>query len=267
MSGTVFERLRDWLWPAPSADLSLASPRSAAGFLPDGLRVYAIGDIHGEAGLLDRLARKIEIDLARHRPETAEVVFLGDYIDRGPDSRGVIERLASRDFPFPFTALRGNHEDLMLQALEAPDAMASWSHVGGIETLRSYGLDAAETLKGKGLSKWREAMIDRLPPSHRAFLESTLLSRTIGGYFFVHAGARPGVPLDRQEERDLLWIREECYASSHDFGRVLVHGHTPHKQPENLARRINVDTGAFKWGVLTAVVLEGSTRRFLSSGD
>lgn len=262
MAAGLLERLRDWLWPAAPA----SSPPPAAA-LRGGSRIYAIGDIHGEAGLLDRMAREIAADLARHPPaRDALAVFLGDYIDRGPDSCAVVARLAARDFPLPFETLRGNHEDLMLRALEEAGAMADWCHTGGIETLRSYGLDVDKAKGPKALGRLRLALLDVLPPGHRTFLEATRLSITRGDYCFVHAGARPGVPLDRQDPRDLMWIRDECYGSSHDFGKVLVHGHTPRKRPENLPRRINIDTGAFKWGVLTAVVLDGDARRFVSAG-
>ena len=237
--------------------------------LPQGLRIYAIGDIHGFTDLLDRMVGRIEADLAHRRPDQALAVFLGDYIDRGPDSAGVIDRLVRRDVPIPFETLRGNHEDLMLKALADPGAMADWYGTGAAETLRSYGVDPDRPGPGpgKGLGRLRKQLLDRLPAAHRDFLERTRLSYGAGDYAFVHAGARPGIPLDRQDPADLMWIRQECYGSTYDFGKVLVHGHTPRRRPENHARRINVDTGAFKWGVLSCAVLEGTTRRFLSTRD
>lgn len=242
-------------------------PRGTVGTLPPGLRVYAIGDIHGHADLLNRIAVLVAADLARDPPDEARAVFVGDYIDRGPDTASVLERLARRDFPVPFVALRGNHEDLLMRALDDADAMEDWCSNGALATMRSYGLDVGKASRGAELAALREAFLDRLPEHHRAFLDATELSTAIGGYFFAHAGARPGVRLDRQDPEDLMWIRDACYKSDHDFGAVLVHGHTPKKKPENLPRRINVDTGAFKWGVLTAVALEGGTRRFLSTRD
>ena len=177
----------------------------------------------------------------------------------------MIERLARGDFPVPFEALRGNHEDLMLRALARPDAMPDWCACGGIETLRSYGIDLGKDASRKRPGKLHRQLLEALPPSHRDFLESTRLSEVVGDYFFVHAGARPGVPLDRQDEADLLWIRDACYGAPDRFDKVLVHGHTPRRRPENLPGRINVDTGAFKWGVLSCVALEGQERRFLST--
>lgn len=261
----LFRRLRAWFdFPTPQPGGHRAETGHTPALQP-GLRIYAIGDIHGERELLDALTRRIEADLVERPVETARAVFLGDYIDRGPASRDVIARLAARDFPLPFEALRGNHEDLMLRAMEDIEVMVHWCETGAPATLRSYGLDVEARPRAKALAMLRSEFVEALPPAHLEFIRSTRLSWTTGSYFFVHAGARPGIALDRQDEQDLMWIRDACYSSSFDFGKVLVHGHTPRKQPEDLPRRINVDTGAFKWGVLSAAVLEGETRRFLSS--
>ncbi|HEX4766927.1 MAG TPA: metallophosphoesterase family protein [Lichenihabitans sp.] len=270
MSRSFFHRLVDRFRRLRPAGPHAAPVRSAA--LPEGLRIYAIGDVHGHADLLDRMASRIEADLARNPAQDARAVFVGDYIDRGPDSAGVIERLASGRFPLPFETLRGNHEDVLIGLLAAPvDALGAslehWYQLGGLETLRSYGVDVGKAASGKSPDRMRRAFLDRFPEAHRAFLLTTRLSLTLGDYFLVHAGARPGVPLDVQSPEDLMWIREDCYRSDYDFGKVLVHGHTPRRAPENLPRRINVDTGAFKWGVLSAVALEADTRRFLSTRD
>ena len=194
-------------------------------------------------------------------------MFVGDYVDRGPDSAGVIERLVQGRFPTPIVTLRGNHEDMMMRALAHSGDMEHWCDMGGLETIASYGIDVARGARGKGLGKLRKDLIERMPETHRAFLAETKLSFEAGDYFFVHAGARPGVPLDRQVETDLLWIREEFSGSDFDFGKAIVHGHTPHRRPENEPRRINVDTGAFKWGALTCVALEGTSRRFISTRE
>ncbi len=232
--------------------------------LPEGLRVYAIGDIHGRLDLLQALARRIEADLAKS-PALAVTIFLGDYIDRGPDSAEVLDRLARGDFPTEFLALRGNHEEVMLDFLEDPDILENWRNYGGLETLHSYGIDVLPALRGVGYEEMRDRMLERLPQSHLKFLRGTAHSTAFGDYFFCHAGARPGTPLDQQSPRDLLWIREEFLEFRGSWDRVVVHGHTPVDEPELLANRINVDTGAFASSILTAVALEGSERRIIST--
>ncbi len=235
-----------------------------AASLPEGLRVYAIGDIHGRLDLLEALSRRIEADI-ENSPALAVTIFLGDYVDRGPDSAGVLDRLARRDFPTEFLALRGNHEEVMLQFLEEPDVLANWRNYGGLETLHSYGIDVLPALRGMGYQQMRDSLAERLPQSHLNFLRETAHSTTFGDYFFCHAGARPGTPLDQQTPRDLLWIRDEFLDYRGGWDRVVVHGHTPVDEPELLATRINVDTGAFASSILTAVALEGSDRRIIST--
>lgn len=266
MSRRLLRRIIDWFRPV--APVPQAEPSPIAGSaLPEGMRIYAIGDIHGFASLLGRMSDLIAADLEQRPPQQALAVFLGDYIDRGPSSFDVVDRLARGDFPVPFQSLRGNHEDLMLRALALPEGMPDWCQCGGLETLRSYGVDCEDDPSFKAMGKLRRRLLERFPDTHRAFLETTRLSFMAGDYFFVHAGARPGVALDRQDEADLMWIRDECYRSAFDFGKVLVHGHTPRRRPENLPNRINVDTGAFKWGVLSCVALERRERRFLAARD
>jgi serine/threonine protein phosphatase 1 len=230
--------------------------------LPAGLRVYAIGDIHGRSDLLNYLAQRIEEDKAS-AGGLAITVFLGDYIDRGPDSAGVIDRLARRDFPTEFVALRGNHEEVLLKFLTDPDVLSNWRNFGGLETLHSYGVDVQPAMRGTGFDNVRRSLIERMPASHRRFLIETTLSASFGDYFFCHAGARPGVPLEQQTPRDLLWIRGEFLEFRGSWDKVVVHGHTPVAEPELLRNRINVDTGAFASSVLTAVVLDGSSQRLL----
>ena len=266
MSRSILHRLWSYLRSAPSPEL-VQAPSGKPSALPDGHRIYAIGDVHGLSDLLGRLADRIAADLDRRPVRHGRAIFLGDYIDRGPDSRGVIDKLARGDFPVPFETLRGNHEDLMLRALARPDAMPDWCACGGIETLQSYGIDVGKEAARRRSGRLHRQLLEVLPDGHQAFLQRTQLSLVAGDYFFVHAGARPGVPLDRQDEADLLWIRDACYKAPGRFDKVLVHGHTPRRRPENLPGRINVDTGGFKWGVLSCVVLEGQERRFLSTED
>jgi len=242
-----------------------ASARRAPVSLPEGLRVYAIGDVHGRLDLLETLAFQIAADLT-DAPQAALTVFLGDYVDRGPDSAGVLDMLAARDFPTEFLALRGNHEEVMLHFLEDAEVLEAWRNFGGLETLRSYGIDVLPAMRGQGYEDMRLRLLEALPPLHLQFLRETSHSTSFGDYFFCHAGARPGTPLDEQDPGDLLWIREEFLAFRGGWDKVVVHGHTPVAEPELLSNRINVDTGAFASSILTAVVLEGSQRRILSTG-
>lgn len=239
-----------------------AAPAPAAG-----TRIYAIGDIHGRLDLLDVILRRLEDDLREKPPEgEAVIVFLGDYVDRGPQSAGVVERLTSGAFPARVVALRGNHEATLLDFLENPDILDDWRRYGGLETLVSYRVDVKEAMRGRDFARARDAFAEALPARHRAFLEKTQLSWESGDYFFCHAGARPHVPLAEQSERDLLWIREEFNSFQGSFEKLIVHGHTPAPKAEVLPNRINIDTGAYATGVLTCLVLEGSERRFISTG-
>lgn len=243
------------------------SKRAPAPTLPEGLRVYAIGDIHGRLDLLRQLAEKISADLRSTAASRVSAVFLGDYVDRGPHSAAVIEELARGAFPVPVVALRGNHEDILLRFLEDESVLDSWRKFGGLETLHSYGVSVADPLRGVGYRAARDAFRRALPESHVAFLKSTQLSASFGDYFFCHAGVRPGVPLELQTTHDLLWIREEFLEYPGTFGKVVVHGHTPTPVPQQRFNRINIDTGAYATSKLTAIVLEGDQRRFLSTGS
>jgi serine/threonine protein phosphatase 1 len=227
-------------------------------------RLYVIGDIHGRADLLDRMVAAIGRDLAARPIENCLTVTLGDYIDRGPDSRGVLERLTRNPFPTEFVALKGNHEDLLAMFLRDPSTGEHWRRIGGLETLHSYGIDVGPLMRGRDYGRAAQAFLAAVPPQHLAFLASLRLTLTVGRYFLCHAGVRPGVPLERQSEEDLLWIRDEFLDSRADFGKRVVHGHTPTLEPELLPNRINVDTGAFMTGLLTCAVIEQDDVRFLS---
>ena len=233
--------------------------------LPEPLRLYVIGDIHGHADLLDRMAAGIARDLNERPIDVPLTVTLGDYIDRGPDSRGVLDRLAGNPFPTDYVALKGNHEDLLETFLRDPSSADHWRRLGGLETLHSYGVDVGPLMRGRDYEAAADALRAAVPPEHFAFLASLRRALTVGGYFLCHAGVRPGVPLEQQTEDDLLWIRDEFLKSKTDFGRIVVHGHTPTEEPELLPNRINVDTGAFMTGRLTCAVLEGKAVRFLSA--
>lgn len=236
------------------------NPSTAPACLPDGLRIYAVGDIHGCACRLAALHRLIAAD-AEARPAARMVLLhLGDYVDRGPDSAAVIARLLG---PAPSPRLEtvhllGNHDAMMREALRpgaSERAIGAWLANGGEATLLSYGLRARE-----------RAAWGRVPEPHRRFLEDRPLVWLAGGYAFVHAGLRPGVPLAEQREEDLLWIREPFLAAPPgSFPLVVVHGHTPMRRPEVLPHRIGIDTGAVFGGPLTCLVLEGAECRFLSA--
>jgi serine/threonine protein phosphatase 1 len=232
---------------------------------PEGQRLYAVGDIHGRADLLGRLAQRIGDDLRQRPCDASATVFLGDYVDRGPDSRGVIERLAARDFPTPIVTLRGNHEDELLRFIDDPAMLDQWVAFGGLTALHSYGVDAGAEMARGGAAAVHAAFLARLPDAHLRFLEETDFSAEFGDYFFCHAGVRPNVPLEKQDPGDLMWIRYEFLNYRGSFGKVIVHGHTPHAHAEDRDNRINLDTMAYRSGRLTAVALEGEARRFIDT--
>lgn len=232
-------------------------------FAPDGKRIYAVGDVHGCADLLDLLLDKMADDGAGE-PD-ARVVFLGDYVDRGPDSKGVIDRLLDIQTSHPETVfLKGNHEAVMLDFMSDPEKIPSWLKWGGDETLASYGVLNANSRPGSELSAELNA---NMPPAHKRFLNGLTLTHAEGDYLFVHAGVKPGVALDNQREEDLLWIRKRFHEApaSKRPEQVVVHGHHPVKKPLDAGWRIDVDTGACWTDRLTAVVLEDDQRRFIST--
>ncbi|HEX9648265.1 MAG TPA: metallophosphoesterase family protein [Alphaproteobacteria bacterium] len=231
---------------------------------PAGTRIYAIGDIHGRADLLGELYRLIAADAAAVRGAGRRVVVhIGDYIDRGPDSRGVIELCLAHPLAgFLPVYLKGNHEQMMLDYLDGRNDGRLWVMNGGGETLTSYGIDPETTL-GPPV---RAALTSALPEGHRAFLDHLALSARFGDYLFVHAGIDPERAIDDQDEDDMIWIRQPFLSSTTDFGCVVVHGHTITRAPAVRANRIGIDTGAFGSGVLTALVLDGADRAFLHTG-
>jgi len=231
--------------------------------IPDGGRVYAVGDIHGRSDLLLVVRELIAADCRQGSWSSVTTVFLGDYVDRGSDSRGVLRVLADEPFPTQTIFLKGNHEAMMLAFLADAERWTGWLANGGVETLRSYGVPVRDLRRPGGPAEAARRLQEALPASHRNFLGNLQLSYSVGDYFFCHAGVRPGLPLDRQVEEDLIWIREDFLLSSAAFGKVVVHGHTPVQEPEVLPNRVNLDTGAYISGRLTCLVLEGATRRFL----
>jgi serine/threonine protein phosphatase 1 len=251
--------------PFPPFKRSVPPPPPVEPCIPEGLRLYAIGDIHGRRDLLESIARLIETDWRTAHSEEAITVFLGDYVDRGPDSASVLARLATGDFPTPFVALRGNHEQMMLDFLEDESLLEAWRQYGGLETLNSFNIDIAEVMVGKGYVEAQEQLRQRLPMRDLQFILDMPSQFSVGDYFFCHAGIRPGVAFDRQTPQDLLWIRDDFLKSMKMFGKIVVHGHTPVPVPDVRPNRINIDTGAFMTNKLSCLVLQGKSKSFLST--
>lgn len=227
--------------------------------LPEGLRVYAISDIHGRSDLLQQLFTVIDVDLNRSRPERSIQVFLGDYVDRGPDSRGVLDLLIERSQSHETVFLKGNHEAFFMDVMRDPAKLQDWRHYGGLLTLMSYGIRPTMNPSSEDQVKLIDALCQAVPAEHVRFLQNLQPSFTCGDFFFVHAGVKPGVPLDRQSEDDLFWIREEFLNSEDNFGKYVVHGHTPVKTPDIRPNRINIDTGAYATGNLTLLTMQGDS--------
>ncbi|MFG1344284.1 metallophosphoesterase family protein [Xanthobacter autotrophicus DSM 431] len=229
--------------------------------VPENMRVYAIGDVHGRLDLLTTLQEHIDEDMGTNPGPNCIEVYLGDYVDRGAQSAGVIDALRERMRKRRVVCLSGNHESMMLDAFVSQDAFPHWLRVGGLETVFSYitptpGLDEAQMWKS-----WREAV----PPAHVAFLQQLHSHFVCGNYAFVHAGLRPGVPLELQRREDMMWIRREFLDCPDWFGHCVVHGHTPIREAEVLSNRINIDTGAYATGHLTCLILEGADRYLIAT--
>jgi len=226
-----------------------------------------VGDIHGRADLLEMLLKQIATDAAHHPDIAKRLIFLGDYVDRGPASSAVIDIVLGDGPPgIEVVPLMGNHEEMMLRFLEDIAVGRTWMMNGGDATLRSYGVEPPGMFSGTPvLRRAQQQFAERLPPRHRSFLEGLAIAHTEGDYLFVHAGVRPGVPLDRQRSEDLLWIRDEFLDSDQDFGKIVVHGHSISLDPEFRPNRIGIDTGAYRSGQLTCLVLEGADRQLLTT--
>jgi serine/threonine protein phosphatase 1 len=232
--------------------------------------VYAVGDIHGCVDLLDRLVCAIRENAEAQSLNAPPVlVFVGDYIDRGPDSKGVADRVIQllADPRFEVRALKGNHEEALLTFLRDARLGQTWADYGGLQTLLSYGV--APPVLRTNLEAWeraREALGAAMPPRHLSFFAGLELTATYGDYTFVHAGVKPGVPMADQDEHDLLNIRREFLDARRPAENVIVHGHTPETEPYIGEGRVGIDTGAYATGVLTAVRLMGAERSILQVG-
>lgn len=237
----------------------------------DGRALYAVGDVHGRLDLLDGLIGRMTEDFrSLGREDRPVLIMLGDYVDRGAQSAAVLDRLidlsaqAAADGRFEFRALMGNHEETLLHFLDDPMAGPSWVEYGGGETMASYGVQRpVGRAEPEVWEQTRLAFRQAFPPAHEAFLRRLELMVAYGDYVFVHAGVRPGQPLERQVAADLLWIRNEFLDNPHGLDVTVVHGHTPVEEVFVGRRRINVDTGAYATGVLTAVRLDGGEPKII----
>lgn len=234
--------------------------------LPAGVRIYAVGDIHGRLDLLKTLYKRIDEDRARNPVTHTVEVFLGDYVDRGPNSAGVLQWfLTGPNRADKRVTLLGNHEFFLLEFLNNASVLSSWGQYGGLETLHSYGLKFKMPLSEDDLDRVQAELKVVIPAAHLQFMQNCQLSSTMGGYFFAHAGVNPAIALKDQVADDLLWIRDAFLEHHGPLEKVIVHGHTPSEEPEIEVFRIGVDTGAYITGRLTCAVLEGNDVRFIST--
>jgi serine/threonine protein phosphatase 1 len=236
--------------------------------VPEGQRIYAIGDIHGRRDLLDELLALIDADDAARGPaEATRLIFLGDLVDRGPDSRGVVERvMALSEGSDRVLCLKGNHEEMLIRSWEGDRKTAAvFNRNGGRETALSYGI-IAEDYDAGDLGEVVDLIGRHVPPRHIAFLDGLTEWVQAGDYLFVHAGVKPGVPLEEQAASDMRWIRKDFTEWRGDHGVMVIHGHTITDGVDEQENRIGIDTGAYATGRLTAIGLEGEDRWFLCTG-
>ena len=229
-------------------------------------RAYVIGDVHGRLDLLENLLAKIHVDLDRKPAPRSVLVFVGDLIDRGPNSAQVLERLRGYwRLGVQPVFLLGNHEEVLLRIIGGEAGLvASWLQFGGLECLESYGVEPVR-IRSMTPERAVELIQDAIPASHVAFLENFSDSCRFGDYLFVHAGIRPGIALDHQLQSDLRWIRAPFLSDDSDHGFVVVHGHTITREVDDRANRIGIDTGAYRTGILTALAIEGDQRWYLDT--
>lgn len=232
--------------------------------LPHGERIYAVGDIHGRLDLFQQLIQKIEADDAARTTANTTIILLGDLIDRGPESSGVIDAAIELGNTRTVRTLCGNHEEMLLKAIDDVKYMRPFLKYGGREAVLSY-LDNPSEFNNLSFEEVRQRLIDCIPDKHLTFLRNLEEKIIVGDYVFVHAGVRPGVSIEDQASADLRWIREPFLSFDEPGRHCVVHGHTISSEPEVKAGRIGIDTGAYQSGKLTAVGLEGAERWFLSA--
>ena len=255
----MIKRLRTILSAAPA-------PFEVTATVPKGQRVYAIGDIHGRLDLFEQLIMAIDADDAARAEAETTVVLLGDLVDRGPDSAGVIDAAMAWGSRRRVRLLAGNHEEMFLDSLERTEVLRHFLRYGGKETVLSYPIDRTD-YRELSLDELQTRMREAVPQAHIDYLRDGEDAVAIGDYLFVHAGIRPGVALEDQDPADMRWIRESFISDTRDHGCIVVHGHTITAAVEEMPNRIGIDTGAFQSGRLTALGLEGSQRWYLVARD
>jgi len=240
-----------------------AAPGAA---IPAGERVYAVGDIHGRLDLFEAIIDAIERDDAAHPLARTTVILLGDLVDRGPDSAGVIARARQWQKQRTVRILAGNHEEMFLSSFDDVEVLRHFLRFGGKETVLSYDIDR-DAYNAAELEEVQAMMQSIVPEADRAFMRGFEDMIAIGDYLFVHAGIAPGVPFEEQRRKDLRWIREPFLSHGEPHAAVVVHGHTISDEPVERGNRIGIDTGAYSSGRLTALVLEGTSRRYIEAID
>ena len=249
------------LHPAPRI------PNAPIRLMEPGIRVYAIGDIHGHYNLLQQMHQMIAADLAQRPCERAIELFLGDYIDRGPNPSEVFEHLMHAEpAAHERICLSGNHEKALLQYFDDAEWLMKWARSGALDTLKAYGVELEQPLTEEMCREAQPRFAANFPDEQKAFIEALPLTASFGDYFFVHAGIRPGIPFEQQDPYDLVWIRYDFLDSTEEHGKLIVHGHTPHEHVEIKPNRINIDTAAFSTGVLTCLVLEDDQQHLMATG-
>jgi serine/threonine protein phosphatase 1 len=250
--------------PSPSRPVQAPRPKTNS-------TVYAIGDIHGRLDLFEALLARIRQDVAQAaEPEPPTLILLGDLIDRGPDSKGCVDRAIALEGEgwCVAHALKGNHEEAILLFLEDHDVGPNWSQYGGDTTLKSYGVEISSAAYGRGWAGVRDSFLPNFPASHLDFMQRMKLWLEVDDYLFVHAGVRPGAPIEKQTATDLMWIRQDFLAVENPYpGKVVVHGHTPTREAQLRRWRIGIDTGAYATGLLTAIKLKGYERTLIQVSE
>lgn len=253
----MFQALRNIFSPKPQAEARLPA-------VPDGTRYYVIGDIHGRLDLYEALIDAIEADDAAQAPMDTHVILLGDLVDRGPDSAGVIARTRQWQCERNVRVLAGNHEEMFLSSFERPEVLRHFLKHGGRETILSYGMSRKE-FATMTLDELFETIPQIVPQDDLDYVEGFEECIAAGDYLFVHAGIDPALPIDQQERKDMLWIRDRFLNHEGPLEKVVVHGHTIFDKVMDCGNRIGIDTGAFRSGVLTVLVLEADQRRILQA--